>query len=153
MLDVVLPWFQLGSAAVSVGIARAATEGIKRHLLAARLEHLDQPLAALPNLRARLAQMQIAVDTQQAFLERVAGRMETPGPDTLVALLEGKAAAGEAALQVTDLALRTGGGACFGRQLSVERNFRDARAAAVMAPTTDVLHDFIGRTLLGMPLF
>jgi alkylation response protein AidB-like acyl-CoA dehydrogenase len=35
----------------------------------------------------------------------------------------------------------------------VERNFRDARAAAVMAPTTDVLHDFIGRTLLDMPLF
>ena len=55
-------------------------------------------------------------------------------------------------LQVTDLALRTGGGACFSRHLSVERNFRDARAAAVMAPTTDVLHDFIGKTLLDMPL-
>ena len=35
----------------------------------------------------------------------------------------------------------------------VERNFRDARAASVMAPTTDVLYDFVGRTLLGMPLF
>jgi len=153
MLNVVLPWFQLGSAAVSVGIARAATEGIRKHLLAARLEHLGQPLATLPNLRARLAQMQIAVDTQQIFLEHAAGRMETPGPDTLLVLLESKAAAAEAALQVTDLALRTGGGACFGRGLTVERNFRDARAASVMAPTTDVLYDFIGKTLLGMPLF
>jgi alkylation response protein AidB-like acyl-CoA dehydrogenase len=153
MLNVVLPWFQLGSAAVSVGIARAATEGIRLHLLAAKLEHLGQSLAALPNLRARLAQMQIAVDTQQAFLEHVAARMETPGPDTLLALLECKAAAAEAALHVTDLALRTGGGACFGRHLTVERNFRDARAAWVMAPTTDVLYDFVGRTLLGMPLF
>ena len=153
MLNEVLPWFQLGSAAVSVGIARAATEGIRRHLLAAKLEHLGQSLAALPNLRARLAQMQIAVDTQQAFLEHVAARMETPGPDTLLALLESKAAAAEAALHVTDLALRTGGGACFGRHLTVERNFRDARAAWVMAPTTDVLYDFVGRTLLGMPLF
>jgi alkylation response protein AidB-like acyl-CoA dehydrogenase len=153
MVHVVLPWFQLGSAAVSVGIARAATEGIGNHLLAARLEHLGQPLAALPNLRARLAQMRIAVDTQQAFLEHAAGRMETAGPDTLLVLLESKAAAAEAALQVTDLALRTGGGACFGRGLTVERNFRDARAASIMAPTTDVLYDFIGRTLLGMPLF
>jgi alkylation response protein AidB-like acyl-CoA dehydrogenase len=153
MLNVVLPWFQLGSAAVSVGIARAATEGIGKHLLTARLEHLGQSLASLPNLRARLAQMQIAVDTQQAFLEHAAARMEAPGPDTLLVLLESKAAAAEAALQVTDLALRTGGGACFGRGLTVERNFRDARAAAVMAPTTDVLYDFIGKTLLGMPLF
>jgi alkylation response protein AidB-like acyl-CoA dehydrogenase len=153
MLNVVLPWFQLGSAAVSVGIARAATEGIRQHLLAAQLQHLGQPLAALLNLRARLAQMQIAVDTQQAFLEHVAARLESPGPDTLLAVLESKAAANEAALHVTDLAMRTGGGACFGRRLSVERNFRDARAGSVMAPTTDVLYDFIAKSLLGMSLF
>jgi alkylation response protein AidB-like acyl-CoA dehydrogenase len=153
MMNVVLPWFQLGSSAVSVGIARAATEGIRKHLLSARLEHLGQSLATLPNLRSRLAQMQIAVDTQQVFLEHVAGRMETAGPDTLLAVLESKAAAAEAALQVTDLAMRTGGGACFSRGLSVERNFRDARAAAVMAPTTDALYDFIGKTMLDMPLF
>jgi alkylation response protein AidB-like acyl-CoA dehydrogenase len=153
MLNVVLPWFQLGSAAVSVGIARAATEGIRQHLLAARLEHLGEPLASLMNLRARLAQMRIAVDTHQAFLEHVADRMETPGPDTLLALLESKAAAAEAALNVTDLAMRTGGGACFSRRLTVERNFRDARASSVMAPTTDVLYEFIAKTLLGMPLF
>src|SRR5262249_38615400 len=135
------------------GIARAATEGIQQHLLASKLEHLGQPLASLMNLRARLAQMRIAVDSQQAFLERVAEQMETPGPDTLLALLESKAAAAEAALLSTDLALRTGGGACFGRHLTVERNFRDARASSVMAPTTDLLHDFIGKLLLGMPLF
>lgn len=153
MLSVVLPWFQLCSAAVSVGIARAATEATRQHLLASRLEHLDQSLASLMNLRARLAQMQIGVDTQQAFLDHVAGRIESPGPDTLLAVLESKAAAAEAALQVTDLAMRTCGGAAFSRHLGVDRNFRDARASWVMAPTTDVLHDFIGKALLEMPLF
>jgi alkylation response protein AidB-like acyl-CoA dehydrogenase len=152
MMESVLPWFQLGSAAVSVGIAMAATASIRQHLLRSKLEHLGQPLASLMNLRARLAQMQIAVDTQLAFLEHVAGLMEQPAPTTLLALLESKAAAAEAALHVTDLAMRTGGGACFSRHLTVERNFRDARAGAVMAPTTDVLFDFIGRTLLDMPL-
>ena len=86
-------------------------------------------------------------------LEHVAGRLEAPGPDTMLAVLVSKAAAAEAALQVTDLALRTGGGACFSRHLTVERNFRDARAAAVMAPTTDVLYEFIAKSLLDMPLF
>jgi alkylation response protein AidB-like acyl-CoA dehydrogenase len=153
MMSALLPWFLLGSAAVSLGIARAATESIRRHLLAAKLEHLGQSLAALPNLRARLAQMKIAVDTQQTFLMFVAAQMECPGPDTMLAVLESKAAAAEAALEVTDLAMRIGGGACFGRRLTVERNFRDARASSIMAPTTDVLHDFIAKTLLDMPLF
>ena len=107
----------------------------------------------LPNLRARLAQMQIAVDTQAAFLDHATRQMENPGPNTLMTILESKAAAAEAALQVTDLAMRTCGGAAFSKPVSVERNFREARAGAVMAPTTDVLHEFIGRALLEMPLF
>ena len=37
-------------------------------------------------------------------------------------------------------------------ELGVERRFRDARAARVMAPTTDALNDFIGRALCGLPL-
>jgi alkylation response protein AidB-like acyl-CoA dehydrogenase len=54
---------------------------------------------------------------------------------------------------VTDLAMRTCGGAAFGKRVSVERNFRDARAAGVMAPTTDHLYEFIGRALCGMEVF
>jgi alkylation response protein AidB-like acyl-CoA dehydrogenase len=153
MLNIALPWFQLGSAAVSLGIAQAATESTKQHLLSARLEHLDQSLASLPNLRARLAQMQILVDTQRAFLDHVAARMQDPGPDTLLAVLESKASAAEAALVVTDLALRTCGGAGFSGHLTVDRNFRDAQAGRAMAPTTDLLHDFIGKALLDLPLF
>ncbi len=153
MMSATLPWFQLGSAAVAVGIARAATEATRQHLRTSRLEHLGQTLSALPNLRARLAQMQIAVDTQEAFLTHVAARMENPGPDTLTAVLESKAAATEAALHVTDLAMRTCGGAAFSGHLTVERNFRDARAGSVMAPTTDALYDFLGKALLDLPLF
>jgi alkylation response protein AidB-like acyl-CoA dehydrogenase len=153
MMDAIVPWGQIGFAAVALGIACAATEGTRQHLLASQLEHLGQSLASLMNLRARLARMQILVDSQLAFLDQVIERFEKPGPDTLLALLESKAAAAEAVLEVTDLAMRTCGGAAFSRHLTIERNFRDARAGAVMAPTTDILYDFIGRTLLGMPLF
>jgi alkylation response protein AidB-like acyl-CoA dehydrogenase len=152
MLTTVLPWFQLGSAAVAVGLARAATKATRRHLLGARLEHLGQTLADLPGPRTTLARMQLLTAVHEAFVDHVAGRLEVPGPDTLLAVLESKAAAAEAALQVTDLAMRACGGAAFSRHLPVERCFRDARAGAVMAPTTEVLHDLIGRSLLGLPL-
>jgi alkylation response protein AidB-like acyl-CoA dehydrogenase len=153
MIELILPWFQLGSAAVSLGICRSAVAACRQHLLNSKFEHLSQSLASLMNLRARLAQMQIATDGLAAFLESVAEKMVGPGPETMLAVLESKAAAAETALQVTDLAMRTCGGAAFSRHLPVERNFRDARAAAVMAPTTDVLHDFIGKVLLDLPLF
>ena len=54
---------------------------------------------------------------------------------------------------MTDLAMRVCGGAAFRKEVGVERNFRDARAATVMAPTTDVLYDFIGKAVCGLPLF
>jgi alkylation response protein AidB-like acyl-CoA dehydrogenase len=46
-----------------------------------------------------------------------------------------------------------GGGWAFGRRGGLERLFRDAQAAAVMAPSSDVLKDFIGKACLGLPLF
>ncbi len=64
-----------------------------------------------------------------------------------------KAAAGEMAIDVTDRAMRIGGGAAYSRHLPLERLFRDARAASVMAPTTDLLYDFIGKAITGQELF
>jgi alkylation response protein AidB-like acyl-CoA dehydrogenase len=57
------------------------------------------------------------------------------------------------AITVTDETMRVCGGAAFSRQLPLERLFRDARAATVMAPTSDVLRDLLGRALTGQPLF
>ena len=66
---------------------------------------------------------------------------------------EVRASAAENALEVTELAMRVCGGAAFRKEVGVDRAFRDARAAGVMAPTTDVLYDFIGKALVGLPLF
>jgi alkylation response protein AidB-like acyl-CoA dehydrogenase len=153
MLGVVLPVFQLGNAAISVGICEAAVKATTAHLTSKRFEHLDSRLSDLPNLRARLAQMRIETDRARAHLACALDAVENPGPQTMLLVLQSKAAAAESALLVTDLGMKTCGGAAFSRHLSLERNFRDARAANVMAPTSDVLHDFIGRALCGMELF
>ena len=68
-------------------------------------------------------------------------------------VLQTRLASIEAALEVTELAMKACGGAAFSRQLTVERIFRDARAGWVMAPTADHLRDFVGRALTGLPLF
>ena len=44
-------------------------------------------------------------------------------------------------------------GGAFSGHMNIERLFRDAHAGAVMAPTGDVLREFIARAILGMPVF
>jgi len=67
-------------------------------------------------------------------------------------VLQFKAVAAEAALSVTDTAMRVRGGAAFRKDVGIERLFRDARAAAVMVPTTDLINDLVARIMCGMSL-
>ncbi len=153
MLGTVLPWFNLGNASVSLGLSRAAVEAAVRHCTAARLQHLDQSLSVLPTIRAQLAKMSILLASTSAYLSQAAARVVEPTEDTMLHVLGVKAAANDAALTITDTAMRVCGGAAFSKHLMIERFFRDARAGSVMAPTADVLYDFYGRAITGLPLF
>jgi alkylation response protein AidB-like acyl-CoA dehydrogenase len=154
MLNVVLPLFNLGTASVALGLCRAAVAGTTSHLKTAKFEHLGQTLGeSLPTLRAQLAAMQIETDGLAARIDDLVDHLEKPRDTTMLRVLETKAAAGDIAISVTSTAMRVCGGAAFSRHLNIERLFRDAHAGAVMAPTGDVLREFIGKALLGMPLF
>jgi len=154
MLNVVLPLFNLGESAVALGLCRATVAATVTHLKSAKFEHLGQSLGeSLPTLRAQLATMQIETDGLSARLDDLVDHLEKPRETTMLRVLESKAAAGDAAISVTSTAMRVCGGAAFSKHLGIERLFRDAHAGAVMAPTGDVLREFIGKALLGIPLF
>lgn len=153
MMEVVLPWFSLGNAAVTLGLARAAIERAIQHASGATLEHLGSSLADLPTIRAYLAKAWADLVAHEAMLRETARSVEHPDDGTVLAVLATKAACNEAALRVTETALRVTGGAGFSKQVGIDRPYRDARAGFVMAPTSDALFDFAGRALCGMDLF
>jgi alkylation response protein AidB-like acyl-CoA dehydrogenase len=154
MLGVVLPLFNVGSAAVALGICRATVASTIQHLKTARFEHLGVTLGeGLPTLRAHLANMQVQTDSLAAHLGDTIAQIERQADTTMLRVLEAKVVAGETAIAVTSTAMRVCGGAAFSRHTSIDRYFRDAHAGAVMAPTADVLREFIGKSLLGLPLF
>ncbi len=153
MLETVMPWFNLGNSAVSVGLSKAAVDAAISHTSAARLEHLDESLSALPTIRAQLAKMSITLAATTAYLDQTAQRLIEPQDDTMLHVLGVKAAANDAALTITDSAMRVCGGAAFSDHLKIDRYFRDARAGHVMAPTADVLYDFYGKAITNQPLF
>jgi alkylation response protein AidB-like acyl-CoA dehydrogenase len=153
MVGTVLPWFQVMSAAFSIGTADAATAKAAGHAASTRLEHLDQSLAENPVIRSHVAKMRVRTDAAGALVSDTLDAIERGRDDAVLRVLEAKALGGETATEVTELAMRVCGGAAFRKEVGVERHFRDARASTVMAPTTDMLYDFIGRAVCGLPVF
>jgi alkylation response protein AidB-like acyl-CoA dehydrogenase len=152
MMGTVLPWFNLGNAAVSIGLASAAVDAAVSHATTARFEQTGQSLAELPTIRARLARMALHLATQRSYLGTAAGSIAAAEDGAGLHVLGVKATANDAALSITDDAMRVCGGAAFSQHLQLERYFRDARAGHVMAPTADALYDFYGRAMTGQPL-
>ncbi len=155
MLEVVLPHFQIGAASVSVGIATAAFQRIVAHVGARKYEHAGgAALASIPRVQFLVAEMALELELGSRLSggKRSAKRL----PAIRAAMLDVlgvKVKAADACLNVVSRAMTLGGGWAFGRRAGLERNFRDAQAAAVMAPSSDLLKDFMGKACLGLPLF
>jgi alkylation response protein AidB-like acyl-CoA dehydrogenase len=99
--------------------------------------------------------MSVRSEASRALLGRALGEIEAGAAEAPLFVLSTRKAALEAALEVSDLAMKACGGAAFSRHSGapIERMNRDARAGWVMAPTVDHLDDFIGKALTGLPLF
>jgi alkylation response protein AidB-like acyl-CoA dehydrogenase len=153
MMEVVLPLFNLLSSGVAVGLTRGALARTIAHASGTTFQHLDSALRDLPTIRNYIARMQIKTDMAAALVADSVAAIEQGRADAMLRVLQSKAAAGETATEVLDTAMRVCGGAAFRKDVGVERYFRDTRAGTVMAPTTDVLYDFIGKAVCGMELF
>jgi alkylation response protein AidB-like acyl-CoA dehydrogenase len=154
MLELVLPHFQIGVASVSAGIATAAFQAITARVGARKYQHAGgASLASIPRVQFLVAEMAIELDSMRAYLSETIRRAAAGDPAAMLYVLGVKVKAADACLNIVSRAMTLGGGWAFGRRGGLERMFRDAQAAAVMAPASDVLKDFVGKACLGLPLF
>ncbi len=153
MMETVLPVFNTLNAACSVGLMETSIARVAAHASATHFEHSGTTVSDLPTARAYMAKMRVRTDMARTLWLDTIDALENGRPDAMLRVLEVKAGCGDAALEVLDTAMRVAGGAAFRRDVGVERFFRDGRAGAVMAPTSDALYDFIGKAVCGLPLF
>lgn len=153
MINTVLPIFCVLNASTSIGLMDGAIGLAIQHVSAKKFEHLNSSVADLPTVRAYLAKAKIQADMIRTLRNDTLSAIQESRPDAMLRVMEVKAAAAESALTVTDACMRVCGGAAFRKDLGLERLFRDARSSSVMAPTSDVLFDFIGKAICNMPVF
>ncbi|MBA3891981.1 MAG: acyl-CoA/acyl-ACP dehydrogenase [Gemmatimonadaceae bacterium] len=152
IFEVVAPYFLMAMAGTYLGVAQAAFDEAREHVGTRRYAHSGELLGAAPVVAHRLGEMWAQLASVRQLTYAAAERGDTNAPDALTYILACKAAAGEAAVNIANEAMTLCGGSAYRDNSRVARLLRDARASHVMAPTTDVLKTWVGRTMLNLPL-
>jgi isovaleryl-CoA dehydrogenase len=152
IFEVVAPFFILGVSGVNVGLARGAYLTALQH--AKTRKYADgRSLADIQAIQFYLSDMFGAVEAASLFARNAAKAAIEGQEDAVLRVMQAKVLASESAIKVTNLAMQVCGGQGYTQQLPVERYLRDARAGTVMAPTTEVLKEWVGKSVAGIPLF
>lgn len=150
--EVVAPYFLIAMAGTYTGLAQAALDQTVSHLCQRHYEHSGTRLADYDILQYRVAEMKLAVDKCRALLYQAAKLGDQGHSHAVQQIMMAKADAADTATLVTNDALTCGGGQAYRENADQARRLRDARAAHVMSPTTDLLKTWIGRQALGLPI-
>lgn len=152
VFEVVAPYFLIAMAGTYVGLAQAALDRTLHHMRQRTYDHSGDGLSDVQVLQQRIAEMQSSVTRSRGLLYQAAHEGDVGAPSASRTIMMAKADAGDVAVSVANDAMTCCGGKAYGENHVLGRVLRDARASHVMAPTTDMLKTWVGRSLLGQPL-
>lgn len=152
VFNVVAPFFLMAMAGSYLGIASAAVEEARRHLGKRRHAYSGLLLAQVSAPQYRLGTLWAMVERTRRLIYYAGSEADSSGPNALPALLSAKAEVADCAVNAVNESMTLMGGIAYKNGSKLERLMRDARAAHVMAPITDMLRLWAGRALLGQPL-
>lgn len=152
IFNIVAPYFLVAMAGTYLGIATAALEQAIKHLKKRTFSHRGSGLKQVTLLQHRLGSLWSQVERTRRLIYFAAEEADHGGADALVALCTSKAEVANCAVNVVNEAMTLMGGIAYRKNDHLERLMREARAAHIMAPTTDILLTWAGRALLELPL-
>lgn len=152
VFELIAPYFLTAMAGTYLGVAQAALDDAVEHLKSRRHSHTGRSLASEPVLQHKVGTMWAQVQQARRLVYWAAEEAEVGGPHALPALASAKASVGDTAVAVANEAMTLVGGIGYRERSAPERHLRDARAAHVMSPTTDILKTWTGRAVLDVPI-
>jgi alkylation response protein AidB-like acyl-CoA dehydrogenase len=151
------PSYLIGLGAVWHGVARGALAETAAYATRTVHRDFDKRLADYQLLRQELGRSQVLIEGlapwQRALAERIDEYQAAKKPqgELVLPLVAYKVHAAEVAAEVTRAGLDVSGGYGYKRG-PLERYFRDARAGVVMGPSNNIAREWLGKSLVGLPL-
>lgn len=152
LFEIIAPFFLVAMAATYAGVTQASIEAAVEHLAGRQYAHTRKNLGAEPIITHRLGDLFTKSESARQFVFHAARSADAGTADARAAILASKALVADTAVLVTNEVLTLIGGKGYGANHRAGRLLRDARASHVMSPTTDLLKNWLGRTLLDMPM-
>lgn len=152
VFNVVAPYFIISMSGTYLGIAERALREARDILLKRHYSHNGVHLAQVSILQHRLGELWARVERTRTLIYNAAHQGDTGSPHATLSLLAAKAEVASCCVDTVNDVLTLAGGVGFANNSLLGLLLRDARAAHVMAPTTDMLYTWIGRTLLDQPI-
>ena len=148
-------WAEPTFASIYLGLAERARDiaaaGVKKRTSLA----LTRSMAYHPEVQRCFSEMQLALEAAGAQVDRVAQDWSTGvdhGAQWPMKLVAAKHNAVEAAKKVVDLAMAVSGGGGMFKSNELERLYRDARCGGFHPANTLLVHEIVGKTVLGIDL-
>jgi len=138
-------------------VSRGALAGATEWATGTVHKDFDRRLADYQVLRQGLGRSKVLAESLRPWQHALAAQLDQlqaqrkPQGELLFPLIEFKVHASEVAAEVTQGSLDLSGGYGYKRG-ALERYFRDARAGVVMGPSNNIAREWLGKTLVGLPL-
>jgi len=141
-------WGFFGAAAISNGIAKAATEQAISHAKERTIG--GQAIAVHQGVQFMIADMALKTEASEALLDRCATAADAVPEKGAFNASKSKLFASETAVDVANTAIQVMGGHGYCRDYVVERLFRDARGLTLHFKTSEWLRQDIAKALTGV---
>ncbi|MBV5320668.1 MAG: acyl-CoA/acyl-ACP dehydrogenase [Sulfuricurvum sp.] len=151
VFNVVAPFFILGLASVYTGLSLAAS-GCAIEYASSRAYTDGSTLSQIETVQLHIAALFSSASASKALTLNAAQAALEGRSDALALIISARLEASTNAVDVCSRAMKVGGGHAYSKRLPLERYLRDAYAAAVMAPSTDVLSVWLGKALTGQQI-
>lgn len=152
VFNVVAPYFLTAMAGTYLGVAQAAFNEARTCLKDRVYSHNGSHLSQVSVMQHKLGYMYEKLEAAKALIHHAARQGDEGTVEALTLILSSKSVAAACAVEMANEAMTIAGGRGYRNNSLLERLLRDARAAHVMSPTTDLLYTWIGRALLDEPL-
>ncbi|THF68642.1 acyl-CoA dehydrogenase [Deinococcus sp. Arct2-2] len=142
-------WFWTAIAATYLGVGWAALHALIAYARQRTPTALGAPIATLPRVQEQVGRIAAELHAARALLHSATQHWDAHPNSASVPLIgAAKAYATNAAVNATDLAVRTAGGAALTPALPLERLLRDARAGLTHPPSDEAAYTAYGLSLL-----
>lgn len=152
VFEIITPYFLMAIAGTYLGVAQSALNILVQHVKKRRHTHSGMILGQHQLIQHRVGVLWGKIESCRQLIYNAAILGDQKSSNAILSIISAKASIADCVNEVISDVMQMMGGISYANDSTLGRMLRDSKAAHIMAPTTDTLRIWAGRSVLGLPL-